>query len=42
MKRTYQPKQKKRKRKHGFLVCMRKKYSVIARRRKKGRWSLTV
>jgi ribosomal protein L34 len=37
MKRTYQPKKLKRLRKHGFLTRMKKNYSVIARRRQKGR-----
>jgi ribosomal protein L34 len=37
MKRTYQPKKKKRLRKHGFLTRMEKNYSVIVARRKKGR-----
>jgi len=37
MKRTYQPKKKKRKRKHGFLVRMKKNHSVIVARRAKGR-----
>ncbi|KLL03827.1 MAG: hypothetical protein MRECE_8c041 [Mycoplasmataceae bacterium CE_OT135] len=32
----------KRLRKHGFLTRMKKNYSVIARRRQKGRWQLTV
>jgi large subunit ribosomal protein L34 len=37
---TYRPKKKKRKRVHGFL--RRKKGKVLKRRRKKGRWKLTV
>ncbi|MDR1670619.1 MAG: 50S ribosomal protein L34 [Spiroplasmataceae bacterium] len=42
MKRTWQPKKKKRLRKHGFLARMKKNYSVITSRRAKGRWKLTV
>lgn len=41
---TYKPKKKRRKRKHGFLKRMKSKGGarVISRRRRKGRFKLTV
>lgn len=41
---TYKPKKKKRKKKHGFLKRMKSKggVRVISRRRRKGRFKLTV
>ena len=44
MKRTYQPNKKKRSKTHGFLVRSRTRNGrkIIANRRKKGRYKLTV
>ncbi|WP_322632144.1 50S ribosomal protein L34 [endosymbiont DhMRE of Dentiscutata heterogama] len=39
MKRTYQPKKKKRLRKHGYLARSEK---ILQARRRKGRWQLSV
>jgi large subunit ribosomal protein L34 len=44
MSLTYQPKKKKRKKTHGFRKRTKGKGGkrILKRRRKKGRWSLTV
>ncbi|MEN6521219.1 MAG: 50S ribosomal protein L34 [Armatimonadota bacterium] len=44
MKRTYQPKVRRRKRTHGFLAKMASRggRKVLSARRQKGRWQLTV
>jgi large subunit ribosomal protein L34 len=43
-KRTWQPKRIPRRRKHGFLARMADRHgrAVLAARRRKGRWKLTV